>query len=106
MRRRCLMHCADILPLLAARRELAWGQERQLQEHLAACPTCLARWTREEQLLARLRGVPTPAGTYPQELDRRVRSALARRRPARRPVARLALAGALCAALALLLINV
>jgi ribosome-binding protein aMBF1 (putative translation factor) len=54
------MKCSEIKPLLAARRDLPFGQEREVQLHLATCTACAETWRAEEKALRALHTLPLP----------------------------------------------
>lgn len=73
------MRCEDARPLLAARRELSFAQERAVQEHLAQCASCRARTQREEETLATLRAITVPDVTLAPKVRAELHARLAGR---------------------------
>lgn len=73
------MRCEDARPLLAARRELSFAQERAVQEHLTQCLSCRSLTQREEQALATLRAISVPDVTLAPPVRAELRARLDRR---------------------------
>ncbi|MBA3944012.1 MAG: extracellular solute-binding protein [Herpetosiphonaceae bacterium] len=84
------MHCEEARTLLPTRHTLSLIQQRDLELHLAHCPTCTADWQRIQHIQQVLRNVPLPPVRPPARVATAVFATLEDRMPRRsmwKPVA-------------------
>lgn len=74
------MTCDEMTPLLAAREELSFGQEQQVQAHLRSCATCRRQWETIRRAKRVLRQLPPATQEPPAAVAMAIRARL-RRRP-------------------------